>query len=843
MGVRVYRDGSKTVFELNGQIGAGLPPHIEQDLLAAIDDGCHLDLDLSKWREVTSGELRTLMLLYRRIVNVGGIVTIVGASPETIEVLDAIGFLHLAKSDLSACSLYRGEIPKRVDVYPTHRHGAYALGQGFPLPFGAMFLPGSQSVNFSVFSRDADACTLVLYERGASDPLVEIPFPPEFRVGQVFTMIVFGLDPDRIEYAFRMGGPFDPRRGQRFDRTKILVDPYAHALAGRDTWGVASHSGHQLPWRSRLVHDDFDWENDRHPAIATEDLVIYELHVRGFTRHPSSEVINPGTFAAMRGKIPYLKHLGVNCVELMPIFEFDEFENSRTNPVTGERLLNYWGYSTLGFFAPKAGYAATGRLGMQNDELKALVKELHRNGIEVILDVVFNHTGEGNSNGPTVSFRGIDNKTYYMLAPDGTYLNFSGCGNTVNCNHPVVRDMVVSCLRYWASNYHIDGFRFDLASILGRDVMGVPLSNPPLLEALAHDPILANCKLIAEAWDAAGLYQVGNFPSYGRWAEWNGRYRDCVRRFLKGEPGQVWELSQRILGSPDLYADRGPAASVNFVTCHDGFTLWDLVSYDRKHNEQNGENNQDGTNDNASSNHGVEGPTTDPAILDLRQRQVKNALTILMTSQGVPMLLMGDEFGRTQQGNNNAYCHDGPLTWLDWELAEKNADLVRFFREMIAFRKRHAALRYPLHHDDRGPERPLEVSWHGPVAWQPDWSHDSHTLAFMLRGANGSANAIDALYVAMNMHDQTHSFGLPTAPVGSAWRVAINTGMPAPRDIRAAGEEEALVDQRFILVRDRAVVVLVARSTNGATASNGAKATNGTAVGPFNSIPGSSGPR
>jgi isoamylase len=811
MSVRVMREGLKTVVQLTGQLGAGLPAEVEAELVGEIRPGCHLELDVSGLDEMTPGGLRTLLLFYRRIVNVGGRATLVGASRETYDVLDAIGFLHLGNNHNGPRTALPKTGPQRIDVYPTHRHGSFALGQGFPLPFGALFLPGSQCVNFSVFSGNAERCTLVLFNKGAREPLAEIPFPDEFRVGQVFTMIVFGLDPDRIEYGFRMDGPHAPGLGHRFDTSKILLDPYARAIGGREVWGRLPDPRNPAPLRSRLVYDDFDWEDDRHPRIPTEDLLIYEMHARGFTRHPSSGVRQPGTFAAIREKIPYLKELGVNCIELMPIFEFDEFDNVHRHPETGQPLMNYWGYSTVGFFAPKAGYAATGRLGMQADELKALVKELHRNGIEVILDVVFNHTAEGNEHGPTFSFRGLDNKTYYMLTPDGRYLNFSGCGNTLNCNHPVVRDMVVSCLRYWVSQYHIDGFRFDLASILGRDVNGVPLSNPPLLEALAHDPILAHCKLIAEAWDAAGLYQVGNFPSYGRWAEWNGRFRDCARRFLKGDAGQVHEMAQRLVGSPDLYADRGPSASVNFVTCHDGFTLWDLVSYNDKQNEANGESNRDGHNDNASWNCGVEGPTDDPAVHALRLRQAKNAVAMLMLSQGVPMLLMGDEFGRTQRGNNNAYCHDSELTWLDWSFKERNPELFRFCKEMIAFRRRHSALRYPLHPGDRGAGRYLEVTWHGPLAWQPDWSFESRTLAFMLRGANGMADPEDVLYVALNMHWQTQSFGIPSPPAGKRWFVAINTGVEAPEDIWAPGEEPAVSDPRYILVRDRAVVVLVAR--------------------------------
>jgi isoamylase len=526
---------------------------------------------------------------------------------------------------------------QRVDAYPTRVIAGLKVRAGRAYPFGATMVPGG--VNFSVFSRHAASCTLVLFEKGAKEPSAELPFPDEFRVGDVYAMTVFDLDVENLEYGYRMDGPFDPRTGHRFDNSVVLMDPYARLVSGRDVWGQHPDWSVAYQHRSRVLQDDFDWEHDRPLEIPAEDLVIYEMHVRSFTQHASSNARHPGTYAAIREKIPYIKSLGINCVELMPIFEFDEFENSSTNPATGQTRYNYWGYSTVGFFAPKAGFAATGALGMQADELKALVKDLHKNGIEVMLDVVFNHTAEGDHRGPTISFRGLDNKTYYMLTPDGWYYNFSGCGNTLNCNNPVVRQVVLDCLRYWVSEYHIDGFRFDLAAILGRDPTGVPLANPPLLESLANDPILGRTKLVAEAWDAGGLYQVGSFPAYGRWAEWNGKYRDTLRKFLKGDMGQVPDLSLRLQGSPDLYYGRGTAASVNFLTCHDGFTLRDMVSYNGKHNDANGENNNDGSNDNHSWNCGWEGESTDPAVNALRLRQMKNALALLMVSQGVPMIL------------------------------------------------------------------------------------------------------------------------------------------------------------------------------------------------------------
>jgi len=698
----------------------------------------------------------------------------------------------------------------RVDVYPTHEYAGYRLRPGRAFPFGATFVPGG--VNFSVYSSHATACTLVLFEQGQPTPLAEIPFPENFRIGNVFAMTVFDLDYESIEYGYRMDGPFDPASGHRFDRTKVLLDPYTRGIAGRDVWAAKPDWDRLGPYRGRLVFDDFDWDGDRPLETPIENLVIYEMHVRGFTRHPSAGVKFPGTFAGIREKIPYLKELGVNCVELMPIFEFDEFENSRAGP-DGSLLMNYWGYSTVGFFAPKAGFAATGKLGMQVDELKALVKELHKNGIEVFLDVVFNHTSEGNERGPCVSLRGIDNKTYYMLTPQGYYYNFSGTGNTLNCNNPVVRSMVVDCLRYWATEYHIDGFRFDLASVLGRAPSGAPMSNPPLLESLAFDPVLARCKLVAEAWDAGGLYQVGSFPGYGRWAEWNGKYRDCVRKFLKGEPGQIGEMATRLQGSPDLYGWRGATASVNFVTCHDGFTLCDLVSYNEKHNTANGEHNGDGANDNESWNCGAEGPTADQAINALRRRQMKNALAILLVSQGVPMLLMGDEVGRTQHGNNNTYCHDSELNWLDWGLVRTSAELFTFAQRLIAFRKANPVLhnRHAVRHADGDGAM---MSWHGKRAWHADWSGHVRTLAMMIAGGpyRHGAGSADTIYVAMNMHWEPHTFELPALCDDRHWHIFADTAQAAPHDARLVGTESLLADQRHLPVGERSVVILVGKS-------------------------------
>ena len=703
----------------------------------------------------------------------------------------------------------------RVDLSPTHTHGEYKLRVGKPLPFGATIVPGG--VNFSIYSRHATSCELVLFQKRAPKPCAIIPFPDEFRIGNVFSMIVFDLDFENIDYGFRIDGPFNPEAGQRFDKTRILMDPYAKVIGGRDVWGQAPDWDDIYQHRARICFDDFDWDDDHPLEVPVEDLIIYEMHVRGFTKHPSSGVKYPGTFAAIREKIPYLKKLGVNCVELMPIHEFDEFENSRLSPVDGRLLVNYWGYSNVGFFAPKAGFAATGKFGMQVDEVKALVKELHKNGIEVILDVVFNHTAEGNERGPYISYRGIDNKIYYILTPEGYYFNFSGCGNTLNCNNPIVRNMILDCLRYWAADYHVDGFRFDLASILGRDQYGAPMHSPPLLETLAFDPILGKCKLIAEAWDAGGLYQVGSFPAWGRWAEWNGKYRDDLRRFIQGETGMVGVMSQRLQGSPDLYGwlGRGACASVNFVTCHDGFTLMDFVSYNGKHNEANGENNSDGGNDNYSWNCGWEGESTDPAVNKLRAKQIKNAAALLLVSQGTPMILSGDEFGNTQWGNNNAYCQDNEISWLDWDLLNKNKELFEFFRKMVNFRKVHPALRSRTHFQNKDymGSGYADITWHGTKAWNADWSATSRTLAFMLCGKHAKeGKAKDcSIYVAMNMHWDMHGFELPKLLKGMLWYVAVNTDAPSPQDIWDVGEEKKLGNQGEFLVGPRSVVILTGK--------------------------------
>ncbi len=694
---------------------------------------------------------------------------------------------------------------ERIDNIPTETIAGFRVRPGKPLPFGVSSVPGG--LNFSVYTSAGTSCTLVLFSRSEELPLGEIRVPDHYRIGDVYSIVVYDLDYEDLEYGFRIDGPFEPARGNRFDNSKVLMDPYARVISGRDEWGVDPDWNRAYQYRSRVAFDDFDWEGDSPLEINDADLVIYELHVRSFTKSENSNVKFKGTYAGIVEKIPYLKSLGINAVELMPVFEFDEFENSRIHPDTGERLYNYWGYSTVAFFAPKAGFAASGKFGMQMDEFKQLVKELHREGIEVILDVVFNHTAEGNERGPSISFKGLDNRIYYMLTPEGYYFNFSGTGNTLNCNNPVVRNLVLDCLRYWASEYHIDGFRFDLASILGRDPWGAPLSNPPLLESLAFDPILSSCKLIAEAWDAGGLYQVGTFPAYGRWSEWNGKYRDTARRYLKGDDGQLGEMAQRVQGSPDLYQPNGrsPATSINFITCHDGFTLADLVSFNGKHNEANGENNCDGGDDNHSWNCGAEGWTEDEYIKDLRRRQSMNAIGLLLTSRGTPMILMGDEFGRSQHGNNNAYCIDSPVSWVDWSLMESNRTLYEFTKSLIRFRQRHRCLRVNRF-DHEGSKYLPSCSFHGTSAWEVNWSADSKQLGWLMSCDEEETDQMDAVYVASNVAHYATWFNLPQLPEDYQWQICYNTGsLDSPYY-----ETPVNYDDQGILVGERSMIIFQA---------------------------------
>ena len=690
-----------------------------------------------------------------------------------------------------------------INQSPTKRIGDLEYGPGHVLPLGATLM--FDGVNFSVFSKEATSCTLVLYHHGQKVPFQEIPFPDSFRIGHVYSMMVYGLNIETIEYGYRFDGPYDPKKGLRFDKNRVLLDPFARSISGRSVWGIEPDYTNPFQYRGQIIREDYDWLGDKPLEMHPSDLVIYELHLRSFTQHPASEVRYRGTYAGLIEKIPYLKALGVNCVELMPIFEFDEFENSRE--VNGRRLVNYWGYSTVGFLAPKAGYAASARFGMEADELRHMIRTLHQNGIQVILDVVFNHTAEGGEGGPSISFKGIDNRTYYLLTPDGGYINYSGCGNTMNCNNPVVRNLMLGCLIYWVAAFHVDGFRFDLASILSRDEKGVPMMNPPLLESIACDEVLGKTLLIAEAWDAGGLYQVGTFPAYGRWSEWNGMYRDCLRRFIKGEAERLPELILRIRGSDDLYRQRGPTASINFVTCHDGFTLYDLVSYNEKHNWDNGEENRDGTNDNASWNCGAEGSTDDPEIIALRMRQMKNMLTVLLTSRGIPMLLSGDEFANTQYGNNNAYCQDNEISWLDWNQLERYRDLYDYARRLIAFRKAHPVLRadgYDFSHNGTGYP---ELSFHGTQAWNLDEHSPGLSFAYMYAEDHVRyCTERDAfIYVAVNAYWETQHYGLPILPEGFQWGLAFES-----HDVSTdVNDERPLEDQSGIVLGPRSAAVLI----------------------------------
>ncbi len=696
----------------------------------------------------------------------------------------------------------------RVDSYPTHEHNGIKYRIGKALPYGASIVP--HGVNFSIFSKYATSCELVLYKKREKEPYAVIPFPKEFRIGDVYSMIVFDIDYESIEYGYRMDGKFSPQEGFWFNKDKVLLDPYAKLVSGRNIYGEIPDKDNNFQHRGRIIYDDFDWNGDRQLEIPMEDLIIYETHVRSFTKDQSSGVKHGGTFAGIKEKIPYLKELGVNCIELLPIFEFDEFENSRI--VNGKRLYNYWGYSTVNFFAPKAGYAATGKYGMEADELKNLIKELHKNNIEVVLDVVFNHTAEGNERGPYISYRGIDNKTYYLLTPNGEYYNFSGCGNTLNCNNAIVRNCILDCLRYWVSEYHIDGFRFDLASILSRDENGAPMTNPPLLETLAHDAILSKCKLIAEAWDAGGLYQVGNFPSWGRWAEWNGKYREVIRKFLKGDAYVSKEFADRLTGSKDLYNSRSSNASINFITCHDGFTLYDLVSYNVKHNMDNGEDNNDGNNDNNSWNCGVEGDTTDCSINVLRKKQIKNAITFLLMSRGIPMILSGDEFCNTQFGNNNAYCQDNNISWLNWNKLNENKEIFNYFKKMIAFRKNNPILKNYSYDEGINKTGYPEVSWHKEKPWNNNLEN-SLCIAVMYAEEKNKYNLTEDkyIYMAMNMHWEMHKFEMPIIPNGKRWHLMVDTSCEYGKDIFNEDEMIPISDQSNILVNPRSIIILIGK--------------------------------
>ncbi|MGN0347985.1 MAG: glycogen debranching protein GlgX [Roseburia sp.] len=693
----------------------------------------------------------------------------------------------------------RGEKLKPLDTI-----NGFDVRPGFYNRNGAT--AASNGVSFTISSFGATGCTLLLFYPQEKEPYARLKYPETYHIGNTFSMLVFGLKIEEFEYAFQLEGPYDKEKGLLFDAKNVLLDPYARAVTGQREWGDRPESGRDFIYHARVVENNFDWGDIRQQEYPFEDLIIYEMHVRGFTKHSSSGVTAPGTFEGLRQKIPYLKDLGINAVELMPIFEFDEMEGNRI--VDGEQLYNYWGYNTVCFFAPNTGYASVVEHNHEGDELKELIYELKENGIEVILDVVFNHTAEGNENGPCFSFKGIDNNIYYILTPDGYYYNYSGCGNVMNCNHPVVRRFIIDCLRYWVTEFRVDGFRFDLASILTRDQNGVPMSDPPLLQAIACDAILGKVKLIAEAWDAGGLYQVGTFPSWSRWAEWNGRYRDDIRRFLKGDAGMAGTAITRITGSRDLYdpTHRGQSASVNFLDCHDGFTLYDLYSYNSKHNEKNGWNNTDGDNNGNSWNCGVEGETEDAGIENLRRRMVKNAFATLMCSRGPAMFYAGDEFCNTQFGNNNAYCQDNIISWLDWSRLEEYKEIHDFFRFMIAFRKKHPILRKTMKH--AACNLP-EISIHNGYPWNGGTDNSSRLIGIMYAGRDEKENRDDIVFYCMNAYWEPLILQLPELPNGIQWKVCVNTSL-VYEDGKDMEEGTEFFYKKTLRVPPRTVVILEA---------------------------------
>ncbi len=680
----------------------------------------------------------------------------------------------------------------------------FKIRPGFFRMYGACV--ASNGVSFTINSHGATRCTLLLFKPQAPKPYARIPFPDSYRIGDTYSMLVFDIKPDEFEYAFSFDGPYEPAKGLLFNEENVLLDPYSRAVTGQRKWGEKPEGGKDFEYRARAVKSSFDWGNIKQLEQPFEDLVIYETHVRGYTKDKSSGVSAPGTFAGLKDKIPYLKDLGINAVELMPIFEFDEMESARV--VDGVQLYNYWGYNTVSFFAPNTSYAFNEEHNHEGDELKSLIKALKENGIEVILDVVFNHTAEGNEMGPCFSFKGIDNNVYYMLTPDAHYYNFSGCGNVMNCNHPVVRSFIIDCLRHWAIEYRVDGFRFDLASILGRDQNGAPMANPPILESLAFDPVLGKMKLIAEAWDAGGLYQVGSFPSWNRWAEWNGRYRDDMRSFLKGDDGMAGNAITRITGSRDLYSpeSRGHKASVNFMTCHDGFTLYDLYSYNEKHNEKNGWNNTDGDNNGHSWNCGAEGETDDPNVNGLRRRLIKNAFAALLCSRGPAMFFAGDEFCNTQFGNNNAYCQDNIISWLDWSRLEEFKEIHDFVRHMIQFRKEHPILRKMT--KPSSCQFP-EISVHNGTPFNASTDYKTKLIGIMYAGRNEEDTEDDIVFYCMNAYWEPLVMQLPVLPNGKHWHVDTNTNAEYfdGEDFTAKTE---LLGVNTIRVPARTTIILVA---------------------------------
>ncbi|MDR1971658.1 MAG: glycogen debranching protein GlgX [Treponema sp.] len=712
--------------------------------------------------------------------------------------------------------------------------GHLTVESGSALPMGA--LQTETGVNFAVFSRHAAAVTLMIFQdHEPRSPFQEIRLDPRRnKTGDIWHCHIRDLRAGAY-YLYRADGPYQPEKGERFNRHKTLLDPYAKALTSLEGWDMKACLGYDsedpakdLSYsqvddiyaqpRCIVIDDAFDWQGDTPLNYPLRFSVLYETHVRGLTRHPSSGVENPGTYRGVVEKIPYFKDLGVTSLEFLPIQEFNGRELFQVNPRNGETLVNYWGYSTVAFFAPKGSYSASKSPGGQVREFKEMVRELHRAGIEVILDIVFNHTAEGNERGPTFSLRGLDNRIYYMLDENPRYYkNFSGCGNTLNCNHPVVRGFIMDCLRYWVTEMHVDGFRFDLGSILGRDQRGSLMENPPMLEWIAEDPILSSTKIIAEAWDAGGAYQVGWFPG-GRWAEWNDRFRDDMRRYWRGDPKATRHIATRLSGSSDLYLRDGrkPFHSINFITSHDGFTLYDLVSYNSKHNEENGEGNRDGGDNNNSANYGIEGPATNPAITDIRLRQMKNFITSMMVSLGTPMILGGDEIARTQRGNNNAYCQDNDISWYDWSFLKKNASLHRFAKMIIAFRLRHPGFMRPEFYTGRdGNYNAIpDISWFDENGETPDWETIGPCIAFRMDGSKAEVLADkddNDFFIMFNGADKSASFRIAPPPEGKRWMRAVDTALPSPQDILEPGREAPLKNPETYQAKDRSIVIFISK--------------------------------
>jgi isoamylase len=695
----------------------------------------------------------------------------------------------------------------------TTRSTPYTIEKGRAHPLGATVT--NEGVNFSLFSEHTTWVQLLIFDaHDDPEPVQVITFDPlvnkTFHFWHIF---VRGLKPG-MHYAYRVDGPRDMQDGHRFNPNKVILDPYGFGITN-NLWvrsDACTPDDNVATSLRNVIIDlrDYNWEGDKPLNRLLNETVIYEMHVGGFTRSKTAKVRNPGTFKGIIEKIPYLKSLGVTAVELLPVCQFDLQEGERRLP-DGQKLTNYWGYSTVGFFAPHSEYCASPEEGQHIREFRDMVKALHKAGIEVILDVVFNHTSEGNHEGPTINFKALDNQNYYHLVPDNKqyYMDYSGCGNTFNCNHPIPEKLIIECLEFWVREMHVDGFRFDEGSILSRGTNGEPLEDAPVLWNIDLSETLADTKIIAEAWDAAGLYQVANFPGY-RWSVWNGKYRDAIRRFVKGDPGIIGEVAARIAGSADLlqWSGHQPVNSINFITCHDGFTLNDLVSYNSKHNWANGEENRDGIDDNMSWNCGAEGTTDHLEVEALREQQIKNFITILMCSQGVPMFLMGDEVRRTQDGNNNTYCQDNELNWFNWNQTLKNGGLLRFFQRMVAFRRQHPILQRPdFFKGDVNVRGLADIAWHGCELNSPGWSDpDTRVLAFTLGGQIERGCDID-LHVMMNMHWEALTFELPKAK-GRKWKRFVDTSLPSPNDACEPGKEVSITGNTYI-VNPRSVVVLV----------------------------------